>query len=223
MTARGPAIGTRVSNPPAKTCSASSNKYEGQIKAYGIYDRGLDILGGNRGQEILVNPISTHLCADHSTPIGAAASSAISMSRSCRRVSACRRQLAAISDRNFLEQYFPNEFMNGPNQEIFPLCQATKQHLGLDLSRAGRLPILDDRRPTGCRKSMAMCWASSRSTCSRMTFTPAPAMGSCGPRYGRSLRLSSRPTSAITRGASIFMQEAQPAVLARRRSKSFRT
>jgi hypothetical protein len=28
-------------------------------------------------------------------------------------------QVAALSDRNFLEQFFPNDFMNGPNQESF--------------------------------------------------------------------------------------------------------
>src|SRR5437868_3186766 len=30
-----------------------------------------------------------------------------------------RGQLAVLSDRNFLEQFYPNDFMNGPNQESF--------------------------------------------------------------------------------------------------------
>jgi hypothetical protein len=48
MTARGPALGTDFQTA-GKDMFGISNKYEGQIKAYGMYDRGLDILGGNRG------------------------------------------------------------------------------------------------------------------------------------------------------------------------------
>ncbi len=95
-----------------------SNKYEGQIKAYGMYDRGLDILGGNRGQEILVTPFPpTYVPIEHPDWRGR-----IFGNLNVQELPdgfSVQAQVAALSDRNFLEQFFPNDFMNGPNQESF--------------------------------------------------------------------------------------------------------
>ncbi len=95
-----------------------SNKYEGLIKVYGIYDRGLDILGGNRGEQILTTYTPpTYVPITHPDVRGRIFGN-LNVQELPSGFSV-QGQLAAISDRNFLEQYFPNEFMNGPNQETF--------------------------------------------------------------------------------------------------------
>jgi hypothetical protein len=117
MTARGPALGTFYETA-GRDLFGVNNKYEMALKLYGIYDRGLDILGGNRGQEILISPFpETFVPIEHpdfrgrifgqlnvqELPLGFS----------------FQAQIAALSDRNFLEQYFPNDFINGPNQDSF--------------------------------------------------------------------------------------------------------
>ena len=55
MTARGPALGTEF-DFAGKDPFGAPGRYEGMFKAYGIYDTGDDILGGNRGQEVVLGP-----------------------------------------------------------------------------------------------------------------------------------------------------------------------
>jgi hypothetical protein len=115
MTARGPALGTEFDSA-GKDLFGLTNKYEGMLKLYGIYDNGLDILGGNRGQEILVKPFpETFVPIEH--PLFRGRLFGNLNVQDLPQGFTVQGQAALISDRNFLEQYYPNEFMNFPNQE----------------------------------------------------------------------------------------------------------
>jgi hypothetical protein len=118
MTARGPALGTQFEAAGGKDLFGITNKYEALLKVYGIWDRGLDILGGNRGQEILVNPFpQTFVPIEHPDLRGR-----IFGNLNVQELPlgfSVQAQIAALSDRNFLEQYYPTDFQTGPNQETF--------------------------------------------------------------------------------------------------------
>ena len=112
---RGPAIGNRT-DYAGEDAFGVPNKYSGTLKAYGIYDQAYDILGGDRGRVVYVTPTTTE-GIHHPDPRG--------------RINWRNRvddlpngfsvlsQVAFISDRNFLEQYFYNEWINDINQETF--------------------------------------------------------------------------------------------------------
>src|SRR4029077_15654955 len=55
LSLRGPALGTEY-DFTGKDLFGIKNTYQGLVKAYGIYDTGLDVLGGNRGQLIFISP-----------------------------------------------------------------------------------------------------------------------------------------------------------------------
>jgi lipopolysaccharide assembly outer membrane protein LptD (OstA) len=101
---RGPALGTEFQYT-GKDLFGLVGPYQGDAKAYGIYDTGTDKLGGGRGEadnhpiwrgRILARHQQTFL--DDFTYQG---------------------QLALLSDKNFQEQYYKTEFDTDMNQELF--------------------------------------------------------------------------------------------------------
>lgn len=115
MTARGPALGTEY-DFAGTDLFGFSNRYQGLIKAYGIYDTGTDILGGDRGTLIYVTPTTT-VPTDHPDWRGRFLSK-INVQDMPAGFS-IQAQLSAISDRTFLEQFFHREWYNDLNQETF--------------------------------------------------------------------------------------------------------
>ena len=114
---RGPALGTNFQTA-GKDIFGIASKYEAQIKAYGIYDHGNDILGGNRGKKYWSNPFPPIY-----VPIEHPELARTHLRRSqCSRV-ARRLQRPGTGGRHQRSQFpgavFPNDFMNGPNQESF--------------------------------------------------------------------------------------------------------
>jgi hypothetical protein len=105
LTARGPAIGTEY-DFAGKDLFGMPSRYDGIVKAYGILDSGTDNLGGGRGPD-----------DNHPEQRG----------RVLARLNwfdlpegfTVQTQLALLSDKNFLEQYFKNEFDTDINQETF--------------------------------------------------------------------------------------------------------
>lgn len=104
LSRRGPALGTEY-DYAGKDLFGLEGRYSGLAKAYGIYDTGTDILGGGRG-------------ADDNHPIW--------RGRFLERHSqelpydfTLQTQISALSDKNFLEQYYKNEFDRDVNQETF--------------------------------------------------------------------------------------------------------
>ena len=105
MTSRGPSLGT-IFDTSGKNLFGISNIYEGSFKLYGMYDNGPDNLGGGRGPG-----------DDHPTWRGwvferfgiADLPGGFSV----------QTQISALSDPNYLEQYFKQTFDQDPNQETF--------------------------------------------------------------------------------------------------------
>src|SRR5262249_39351784 len=94
-----------------------SGKYEILVKAMGIHDTASDILGGNRGQVVIFgNP-----------PMAQPVTHPDWRGRFLGQLNwqelpngfTVQGQLALISDRNFLDQYYNNEWVNGLNEETF--------------------------------------------------------------------------------------------------------
>lgn len=115
LSRRGPALGT-VFETAGRDLFGIKNNFALSTRAYGIHDTGVDILGGNRGESILIDPM-TAVKVDHPDFRG----------RWLSRMNITelpygfqvQGQLGLISDRNFLEQYFPQEWLNDLNQETY--------------------------------------------------------------------------------------------------------
>lgn len=104
LTKRGPALGTQYDYGGGELFGLPG-KYNGLVKAWGIYDDGTDILGGGRG------PLDNH-------PLW--------RGRFLWRNNwsflddfTLQFQASALSDPNFLEQYYKTEFDNDINQATF--------------------------------------------------------------------------------------------------------
>jgi hypothetical protein len=105
LSERGPALGTEY-DFAGKELFGTPARYVGLVKAYGIYDDGKDILGGGRG-ELDKHPLERgrFLFRDNvlELPYGFSVQS----------------QVSALSDHNFLEQYYKLEYDQDINQETF--------------------------------------------------------------------------------------------------------
>ena len=101
---RGPALGTdylyTVAPPDVGLAGAA-----GFLKLYGIKDHGTDILGGNRGVEPVHPEFRGRATWRHQQEIIEGLY--------------FQGQLAYLSDKNFLEQFYKQEFDLGPNHETF--------------------------------------------------------------------------------------------------------
>ena len=117
MSARGPALGTdyRAFRTDFFGIPARVN---GEIRAYGIDDRGLDILGGGRGQTLLVSQPYLHFQEITHPELRGRFTSELNV-QELPLGGFLQMKVSAISDRNFLEQYFMNEWLSGPNQETY--------------------------------------------------------------------------------------------------------
>jgi hypothetical protein len=117
LSMRGPAIGTSFEFS-SKSFLGIPGTYTGLLKMYGIADHGDDNLGGGRGTTVLVsNP--PELFDDVFHPLG--------RGRILEKLNAqdlpygfmYQTQIAILSDQNFFEQFYQQEFQNGFNQETF--------------------------------------------------------------------------------------------------------
>ncbi len=122
---RGPAVGTdytyRVEgeNPNDPPIGA------GLIKLYGLSDSlGQDILGGNRGPEPTPPDLRGRAMWRHQQEV--------------LEGLYFQGQIAALSDKNFLEQFYKNEFDTGPNQETFAYLAWQRRNFGATALAEGR-------------------------------------------------------------------------------------
>ncbi|MFO0966863.1 MAG: hypothetical protein U0793_14920 [Gemmataceae bacterium] len=115
LSARGPAVGTDF-DTLGKNLFGIPNSYLIRGQIYGIYDTGTDILGGDRGKQIFINPVVS-VPVTHPDFRGRINSvfEVIDLPNGFQ----VKGQLAAVSDQNFLEQYFPNEWLNGLNGDAW--------------------------------------------------------------------------------------------------------
>jgi hypothetical protein len=121
FSARGPALGTEFSAQGRDLFDIPS-RYNGFFKAYGVHDTGsqdrsIDILGGGRGEFYFPPPPGTTIPFTHPEWRGR-----IQTRWNVQDLPdgfVVQGQYAQISDQNFLEQYFLNEWLTDINQETF--------------------------------------------------------------------------------------------------------
>lgn len=101
MSKRGPAIGSTFDYAGANFFDVPS-RYSGFIKSYGMYDKGFDLLGGGRGIQGHP-PWRGRLTLRHNQELP--------------EDFTLQLQASGLSDKNFLEEYYYNEFNNDVNQE----------------------------------------------------------------------------------------------------------
>jgi hypothetical protein len=104
LTDRGPAAGTEF-DYAGQDLFGIPGKNVGLLRAYGIYDTGTDILGGGRGENEPHPDWRGRLLWRHTQQFPADLT--------------LQLQVAPLSDKNFLEQYFKLEFDRDINQETF--------------------------------------------------------------------------------------------------------
>ena len=105
MTKRGPAAGTTF-DYAGKSFFGLPSLLTEHVRAFGIYDTGTDVLGGNRGE-----------FDDHPDWRGR-----VTWQQNVQALPngfVFQSQLSVLSDKNFLEQYFKNEFDNDVNQNTY--------------------------------------------------------------------------------------------------------
>lgn len=105
LTRRGPALGTNF-DYSGKSFFGAPALVTGRVKAFGIYDTGEDILGGDRGSH-----------DDH--PDWRGRFFWLQNVQDLPDGFSLQSQVSALSDKNFLEQYYKNEFDLDMNQETF--------------------------------------------------------------------------------------------------------
>lgn len=119
--ARGPATGLEFTTG-GKDLFGINNRYEGFTKAYGIYDTGYngthtDILGGDRGKYYFPPPPGTAIPYTHPDWRGRVLSRWNIQDLDYGFT--VQAQLGLISDQNFIEQYYQNEWLTDYNQETY--------------------------------------------------------------------------------------------------------
>ena len=104
LSKRGPALGTDYQYS-GKDLFGTTGPYVGEAKLYGIHDVGTDILGGGRGEFEHHTEWRGRVLWRHQQEF---ADNFL-----------FQGQLSALSDKNFLEQYYKQEFDTDINQETF--------------------------------------------------------------------------------------------------------
>jgi hypothetical protein len=105
LTQRGPALG-QYFDYKSKTFFGCDAAVYGEVRAYGIYDTGTDILGGGRG------PLDNH-------PFWRGRIRWDQNVQDLPEGFSIQSQVAPYSDKNFYEQYYKQEFDNDIDQETF--------------------------------------------------------------------------------------------------------
>lgn len=113
MTSRGPALGTEFKTAGTDLLGIN-NKYDSLTDIWGLHDSGTDLLGANRGTVVRINPTTTVPVAQHEW-----------RGRILDRTNiqelpwgfSLQAQLGLISDRNFMEQFYKQQWDNDLNQE----------------------------------------------------------------------------------------------------------
>ncbi len=116
LSMRGPGFGTYFQFT-GKDPFDIKGKYTGEFKFYGVYDTGLDILGGNRGQQEFWPNANTSWPIEH-PDFRAWTYGKVNVQELPDGFSVLG-QFAYLTDRNFHEVYFLDQFVNGLNQDTY--------------------------------------------------------------------------------------------------------
>lgn len=128
LSRRGPALGSDFTYG-GENLFDMPNRYKGFMKAYGIYDTGPDILGGNRGQSINISP-TTAVPVTHPTLRSRFLWKNMMQDLPYGFVE--KHQIALLSDKNYLQQFFAPEWYNGLNQDTYFYLKQQQGNLAWD-------------------------------------------------------------------------------------------
>lgn len=125
LTKRGPAAGTDYLYRVPGEFPDDPPLGQGLIRLYGIVDNGFDLLGGPRGIDPMPPNTRGRALWRHQQEILDGLY--------------FQGQLGLLSDKNFLEQYYKNEFDLGPNQETFAYLAWQQRTYGASLLAQQRI------------------------------------------------------------------------------------
>lgn len=118
MTARGPALGTDYRDI-GTGFPLLGGKYNFMLRAYGVDDTGRDLLGGNRGEMLLVTtPTGPQFIPVTHPELRGRFTPELNVTEGING-SFLQSKFSAISDRNFMEQFFNQEWNTDQNQETY--------------------------------------------------------------------------------------------------------
>jgi hypothetical protein len=117
MTARGPALGQEFDYATGEIFGIPV-KVDSILKMYGIHDMGQDVLGGSLGQFLPVNPQTLPGIPYVHPQYRGRLKEQLSIQDLPYGFS-FKSQIALISDRNFLQQYYFNEYLTDLNQDTY--------------------------------------------------------------------------------------------------------
>jgi hypothetical protein len=122
LTSRGPALGMDF-GARGKDFLGIPSRYDINVEARGIYDTGTDLLGGDRGEVVVFGNRDTPQIPSHIEqvvhPTWRGRLLAQLNWQDLPEGFSVQGQFAAISDRNYLDQYANQLWVNGLNQETF--------------------------------------------------------------------------------------------------------
>ncbi len=108
MSLRGPALGTNYTRN-GLTMLGMKAPYQSTVKLYGVSDKGEDVLGGPRNTAFVPPANRGRAYWKHQQTFTLSEPDDLTV----------QAQVSVLSDRNFLEQYYENEYKYGQNQETF--------------------------------------------------------------------------------------------------------
>jgi len=132
LSARGFEVNTEF-GAIGKNLAGISGNYIALVKAMGIDDHGNDILGGNRGEFVTYGypPPTTTLPITHPELRGRFFGQ-LNWQELPYNLTV-QTQLAVLSDKNFLDQFYNPEWTGGPNQETFAYVKQQENDWALSL------------------------------------------------------------------------------------------
>jgi hypothetical protein len=125
LSKRGPAGGSDYIYRVPGAEPDDPNVGAGLVKLYGISENGFDLLGGFRGPEPMPPSFRGRAMWRHHQEV--------------LEGMYFQGQAAYLSDKNFLEQYYKNEFDMGPNQETFAHLTWQRRNFGASALVQGRI------------------------------------------------------------------------------------
>jgi hypothetical protein len=137
LSARGPEIGVDY-GAFGKELFGVPGKYEANVTSMYINDKAADTLGGNRGIYTLVDPLAP-IAIPITHPSDRGRFNGNLNWQDLPNGFTIKTQLALVSDRNFLDQYYNQDWVNGLNQETYFYVQQRQNNMAWDMLLEQRL------------------------------------------------------------------------------------
>jgi hypothetical protein len=138
LSARGPDAGIDY-GAIGKDLFGIPSRYEANVASMYIHDTGVDILGGGRGQTIVFGLPPPPFVVPISHPDDRGRFNGNLNWQDLPSGFTVKAQVGYTSDRNFLDQYYNQEWVNGLDQETYIYVQQRQNNLAWDLLASQRI------------------------------------------------------------------------------------